>query len=593
MSAVDEERLDMVDTPGAKLGRYELKERLGKGGTATVYKGWDTTLERPVAVKVLHDHLSEEPDFRSRFEREAKLIAGLNHPNIVQVYDFGMAPKGDTNAFYMVMSYIEGASLRRRLEKKLELGERMTPKEIMDVMRGVCSALSYAHQRGMVHRDVTPSNILFTDAEHVVLADFGIARILGASRLTQTGTTSGTPMYMAPEQGVGEEVDQRSDIYSVGVILYEMLTGTPPYTGDSAYAILMQHVNAPIPSLLKHNPSISSSLEVIVRRALAKDPTDRYPTIDTLFAELELAMSGALSAQKDRAASVSSQTTRLPLYTADLPQTSSQGDKTQLLLRLGMIGVAAAAIVIFGVSLLSSASKPQGGGSGTLVTLAVPALPTRRFAPSMTKGPLEFQDTFEPDRGQLLWQITTDDSDVYRNIENGVYHLRHTLPATAVTSLFNPDYEYSTDFMYEADLTLSPNNQRDAASGLVFRYRDDDRYYVFAVNGQGYVSLWLRYQGAWTELRKLDGVNWTPAEGAKPQGETNRLRLVDNGKRILGYVNDHLVIEVESEPILLSGATGIYLATTQSANVPNPVAEVQVDNFSVFAHKPAAATTVP
>lgn len=227
------------------------------------------------------------------------------------------------------------------------------------------------------------------------------------------------------------------------------------------------------------------------------------------------------------------------------------------------------------------------------MTLAVPALPTRRFAPSMTKGPLEFQDTFEPDRGQLLWQITTDDPDIYRNIENGVYRLRHTLPATAVTSLFNPDYEYYTDFVYEADLTLSPNNQREAASGLVFRYRDDDRYYVFAVNGQGYVSLWLRYQGAWTELRKLDGANWTPAEGVKTQGETNHLRLVDNGKRILGYVNGNLVIEVESEPILLSGATGIYLATTQSANVPNPVAEVQVDNFSVYAYKPTTATTAP
>jgi eukaryotic-like serine/threonine-protein kinase len=219
---------------GTQLGRYDLRERLGKGGMASVYKGWDANLERSVAVKVLHDYLVEDKDFRDRFEREAKLVASLDHPNIAQVYDFEIAERAGQPIYYMVMKYIPGKSLRALMEDDAHSGERLTLTEVSNVMSGVCNALQYAHQRGMVHRDVTPGNILFDEQGRAVLADFGIARIVASQRVTQSGMTSGTPLYMPPEQGLGEAGDHRSDLYSLGVILYEMLSGKPPFDAESA-----------------------------------------------------------------------------------------------------------------------------------------------------------------------------------------------------------------------------------------------------------------------------------------------------------------------------------------------------------------------
>lgn len=237
----------MVDVLGARLNRYEIRTRIGKGGMAAVYKAWDTNLDRTVAVKVLHTHLSDDADFKSRFEREAKLVAGLNHPNIVQVYDFDSVQMSDETIYYMVMAYVPGATLRQVMEQRRAENRSFTLTEIGEILRQIVSALSYAHSRGMVHRDVTPGNILFNEDKQVVLADFGIARMIEGTRVTRTGTTSGTPIYMSPEQSMGEGGDHRSDIYSLGIILFELLTGRAPYEGDSAFAILMKHVNEPVP----------------------------------------------------------------------------------------------------------------------------------------------------------------------------------------------------------------------------------------------------------------------------------------------------------------------------------------------------------
>ncbi len=260
----------MADVLGSRLGRYDIRERLGRGGMATVYKGWDTNLDRWVAVKVLHDHLADESDFKQRFEREAKLVAALSHPNIVQIYDFDQALVNDQPVYYMVMALINGPSLRSVMEQKHIIGQNISMDEVTRVIESVCSALAYAHQQGMVHRDVTPSNILFNEQGGVVLADFGLARLASGARLTQTGMTTGTPVYMSPEQGMGMPGDPRSDLYSLGIILYEMVSGRAPYEGDSAYAIIMQHVNAPLPPL--DIKEASPSLEAVVFRALAKDP---------------------------------------------------------------------------------------------------------------------------------------------------------------------------------------------------------------------------------------------------------------------------------------------------------------------------------
>lgn len=556
-----------MDLLGTRLGRYELRERLGKGGMAVVYKGWDTNLERPVAIKVLHEYLVEEQDFRARFEREAKVVASLDHPNIVQVYDFDVAERGGQPIYYMVMKYIPGKSLRALMEADAQTGQRLTMTEITNVMSSVCSALQYAHQRGMVHRDVTPGNILFDEQGRAVLADFGIARIVTSQRVTQSGTTSGTPLYMAPEQGIGEAGDQRSDLYSLGVILYEMLTGKPPYDADSAVAVLLKHINEPVPSVLLKNSQIPAALDAVVMRAMAKDADERFQTAGELLMAYEAAIT---TNDATRRQDLNRTEPMSPVVVK--PETTNRRPMW-LYSAIGVIGLAMLAAI--GTLISRNTSNPAA-----TLTLAVPTSNARPFAPSMTSGPREFTETFDAADKAPYWPITLDDPDIYRQIENGVYHIRHTLPAAAVTTIYFPTMSFNSQTVYTADFTLTDKNAPDTASGIVFRFRDDDNYYVFAVNGMGQVSIWSRFNGEWQELRGLSK-EWTDTTAAKPLGQANQLKLVDDLRTLRGYVNDQLVIEVESEPKLTRGAIGIYLASSASPLTKDPFAEVMVDNFSV------------
>jgi hypothetical protein len=472
----------------------------------------------------------------------------------------------------MVMAYVEGSSLRNLMEKKRSMNERLTLFEIETVMQGVCSALSYAHQRGMVHRDVTPGNILFNEHGQPVLADFGIARIVSGARLTQSGTTSGTPMYMSPEQSIGESGDARSDIYSVGVILYEMLTGEPPYDGDSAFAILLKHANDPIPSPLRKNPALPRPLEAIVFRALAKKPEERYQRIDDLLADLERVILSERTA------------TKLPVPTETLILPASKTTRAGLLRRraplagaVGMLAVIALGLLLFFAS--RPATPAAQIAPASTATQGVPPLSAGGFAPSMTQGPYLFEDSFGPDRGAIIWPITTNDPNIFRNIENNAYHIWHKMSARAVTTILDQSHQYGAKFVILADITISDRSQADTGAGIVFRYQNEDAYYVFAINGQGQVSMWLRYHGTWTELRKL-ATNWTPAEGANPLGQKNLLCVYDDGAHLQGYVNNKLVIDIQSQPVITSGAVGFYLATTESP-IANPLAEMSVTHFGV------------
>lgn len=594
----------MGELIGTRLNRYELRERIGKGGMASVYKAWDANLERWVAVKVLHSHLSDEADFKERFEREAKLIAALNHPNIVQVYDFDTVERNGERIYYMVMTYIEGQTLRKRMEEYRARGERFSLAEIGTIMRGVCAALAYAHKRGMVHRDVTPGNILFNAEGQPVLADFGIARMVRSDHITRSGTTAGTPLYMSPEQSTGAESDHRSDIYALGVILFELLSGSVPYDGDSTVAVLMKHVNDPIPRVTDHAPELPAAVDVVVARALAKSPDDRYQSVEAFLNDLEtclLSSNGRSSGEiTEIFATPHLNTTRQPRRTEPV----SVSKRPRLILLFVALSVVSVLSAIF---LNARNTPPIANPAEPTLPLAAPPIGTRRFAPSMTRGPIEFVETFSRERA-YYWQITTDDPDIYRNIERrsevvvengerkqievGFYRIRNTLRATALTSLFDPEgHSFGTQYVYEADLILSPESQPESAAGIVFRYRNEDQYYVFAINGNQQISLWMRANGEWTELRGLDQ-QWTTTEAAKPIGELNRLRLIDNRRSIQGYVNDVLVIEVNVEPRWESGAIGIYLATTQS-RVPSPFAEVQVMRFSAQELRRARPSETP
>ncbi|MBA2677076.1 MAG: serine/threonine protein kinase, partial [Ktedonobacteraceae bacterium] len=252
-----------------RLDKYELVERLGEGGAAEVWKALDTQLQRHVAVKVLHPNLREDPQFAARFQREAQLIASLHHPNIVQIHDFHIMQVPDTETgaplplAYMVMDYVEGQTLAAYIHETSNVGKVPTPKEIVGLFTSMSLAIDYAHSKGMIHRDIKPANILLDRRNTArnpmgepILTDFGIAKLMSSMSSTQSSMQMGTPLYISPEQARGELGNERSDLYSMGVILYEMATGVLPFRGATPIEVIMQHVNATpvVPSLI--NPSI-------------------------------------------------------------------------------------------------------------------------------------------------------------------------------------------------------------------------------------------------------------------------------------------------------------------------------------------------
>ncbi|HTP10975.1 MAG TPA: serine/threonine-protein kinase, partial [Anaerolineae bacterium] len=227
---------------GKTIGKYRIVEHLGRGGMAEVYKAYQPNLDRYVAVKMMHTFLSDEKEFLARFEREAKVVATLRHPNIVQVYDFDV----EGGVYYMVMEYISGETLKTRMQNLEANNEWVSLDDAARIILAVGSALKYAHERGMVHRDVKPANVMITLEGQVILTDFGIAKIVSASNLTASGAMVGTPSYMAPEQGMGQPGDERSDIYSLGVMLYQLVLGRLPFDADTPLAVVLKHINDPL-----------------------------------------------------------------------------------------------------------------------------------------------------------------------------------------------------------------------------------------------------------------------------------------------------------------------------------------------------------
>jgi predicted Ser/Thr protein kinase len=295
--------------------RFELAEILGSGGMATVYRGWDREAGRPCAVKVLGDPLSRDEEFRRRFRREAEAAMGLVHPGIVTVYGYGDAG----GHHYIAMEYVSGGTLRDLLERRGRLPEA----EALRVAAEVADALAYAHRRGVVHRDIKPHNILLTPDGHVKVADFGIARTLDATYLTQTGTVMGSAHYLSPEQARGDQAGPGSDLYALGVVLYEMLAGRVPFDGEAPVAIALKHLHETPPDLGRVRPGLSRETQALVGRLLGKAPRERYASADALAADLRRIAAGlgggagaAGATQALPAAGVLSETQRLPAIDA-------------------------------------------------------------------------------------------------------------------------------------------------------------------------------------------------------------------------------------------------------------------------------------
>ena len=324
-------------------GRYELGELLGRGGMAEVRKGTDTRLGRVVAVKRLRTDLASDATFQARFRREAQSAASLNHPAIVAVYDTGEEPAADGSGVsqpYIVMEYVAGRTLRDILRE----GRKILPERALEITSGVLSALDYSHRAGIIHRDIKPGNVMLTPSGDVKVMDFGIARAISdaSSTMTQTAAVVGTAQYLSPEQARGETVDSRSDVYSAGCLLYELLTGRPPFVGDSPVAVAYQHVREPALPPSDHDTDLPPEIDAIVMKALAKRVEDRYQSAAAMRSDIERYLAGRpVQAPIPAAVPTPPPPTYPTAATAIAPQPPMDDDdnrsRTGLLIALGLL----------------------------------------------------------------------------------------------------------------------------------------------------------------------------------------------------------------------------------------------------------------
>lgn len=357
--------MSMFDIIGKNLGRYHIIERLGEGGMAAVYKAYDTALERYVAVKVILPGQQHSEIFLKRFERESKSLAKVSHPNIVPVHDFGE----EEGVPYLVMEYLPGGTLKQKM------GTPMPFTEAAKLLLPIARALEYAHREGIVHRDVKPANILITKNGDVMLSDFGIAKILDAeetSHLTGTGVGIGTPDYMAPEQGMGIQVDYRADIYSLVVVFYELVTGRKPYIADTPMAVLLKHINEPLPRPRSYVPNLPDAVEQVIFKAMAKKPEDRFQSMGEFVVALErLAQMSPPKPLEETEIRAIEKTEEPPPPVEKVEHAQKPSPNKMLPVIIVLIGVIFLGVcVIVGGTVLLSKTGVLGGGEGRLETSA-------------------------------------------------------------------------------------------------------------------------------------------------------------------------------------------------------------------------------
>jgi predicted Ser/Thr protein kinase len=351
--------------------RYELEELVGTGGMSSVFRAHDRQLERRVAIKILHEHYAEDPEYLERFRREARAVARLSHPNIVTVIDRG----DDGGRQYIVFEHVEGENLK---ELVLRSG-RLSVRRALELALAVADGLAFAHDHGLVHRDVKPQNVLLSSEGEVKVTDFGIARSLHMEHgVTQTGTVLGTGEYLAPEQASGKPVSPATDVYSLGVVLWELLAGDVPFVGDNFVAVALRHVNEPPPPLRERRPDVSPRLDAAVQRALAKDPARRFPSMNAFAKELRACLAEAEGQaapppppppEDDLAMTVVTPPAPAPARPRSRPPARRRRRPwAWILLALAVAGAAFAAVLLLGGGGHSKGGS-GGGGSGATVQL--------------------------------------------------------------------------------------------------------------------------------------------------------------------------------------------------------------------------------
>lgn len=575
----------MSELIGKTVGQYQIVEQIGAGGMATIFKAYQPSIDRYVAIKILPRQLAEDENFVKRFAHEAKAIAALEHPHILPVHDFGT--EGKLN--YMVMRYVKGGTLSNLMGKTLPY------EKVVQIVGNVARALDYAHERGVVHRDIKPSNILIDEHGEVLLTDFGIAKMVESSKATQltaAGSILGTPAYMSPEQAQGKEIDGRSDIYSLGVVLYELLTGSPPYEAETPFAIVLKHINDPLPPPRNVNPNIPEALERVVLKAMSKDPRQRFATA----AQMEQALQNALKEMEGVMVIPRPSTSPgEPDTMKDVPQPPTPrpaagksstgplliGGAVALILLCVLGGAGLIVLGLMGSSEDVSAVTPTlssnvvSVGENSTPTPANPtATPTSEPTPEPTPTPEEdnveveddpsnppldqadsevlFEDDFDNNRnGWFVGQETDEYGEYDAEIGDGVYSVY--IKATAEdgnTSWFQPEDLELDDFTYVVEV-----NQVEASAdfryGLTFRSTAEGDYYLFEVDNYGF-EVWL-YRAAAEEFEVL--LDYTESSAIDPGGY-NLLAVEADGPTMTFFINSEEVGVVEDDT-LTSGSIGL------------------------------------
>ena len=340
-------------------GRYELEEHVGSGGMSRVYRAHDRLLERTVALKILHEHYSQDEEYVERFRREARAVAQLAHPNVVTVIDRGE----HEGRQFIVFEYVDGENLKQLVAREGPL----PAKQVIELGVQVASALASAHDRGVVHRDVKPQNVILSEDGMPKVTDFGIARSADIESVTLTGTVMGTSEYLPPEQARGEPVDVRSDVYSLGAILYELCTGRVPFPGENPVSVAMRHLHEPVPSVRDRRPDIPPRLDAAIRRAMAKDPAERFGSMPELIAELEACLPSLGDGEETIVLP--------PAVRARRRRDRARRSGARRVVRalalslLALLLVAGAAVGAFALAGLFDSSDRDGGAAGSVVSL--------------------------------------------------------------------------------------------------------------------------------------------------------------------------------------------------------------------------------
>jgi len=608
---------------GQTVNRYHIIEQLGEGGMATVFKAYDVRLERYVAIKFIRSELAIDSTFLHRFHREAKALAQLSHPNIVKVLDYGehnFSP-------YLVMEYLPGGTLKEKL------GKPMIYQDAARLLIPIARAVDYAHQHKIIHRDLKPSNFLLTDSGEPMLSDFGIAKILESDMsggLTGSGVGIGTPEYMAPEQAYGKPVDCRADIYALGVVFFELVTGQKPYRADTPMAVILKHISDPLPNPRQINPTLPDVVEQVIYKALAKNPEERYDTMAAFANALERLAEGksvpaelrtvtptppagpgipTSTASSSATSSSAPAISVAPPITHHPPHPASQQQRRAILIPIALALLVCSILTFATITGIFGASFLFGGRSSLQPTKdliqAAPLLPEQTGEPITdpnlcaqtielpveTDYPVALCDMFDNDaKYWISKEVASKPFEENMEITNGVYHTeivaKQEIFYIARPSLWEDRfYNYFSDMVYSVNAQQLDGDTESTYYGIYFRGYTLDAppfyWYFYGINnGRQEYTLWHMSGDEWKKLIgpiKSDAIQRDGSNQLTVNIHSNTIELFVNGQAEGRYKANNADYPINEQ----SGELGFAIKMEQPAQ-----AIFEFDNFVVRAPYP-------